>query len=156
VDEIIANASPLIAFRQLGQVDLLYTLTGSLLIPPAVHREVFHDWIPPAWITVHSLSQPIAADLLSPRLGAGEREAISLAIELGGSRILLDDLAARRAAEGLGLNVAGTLGLLLQARQQGKLDRLQPALDTLLALNFRISPALYRLLLVRAGEQDKN
>jgi predicted nucleic acid-binding protein len=119
-----------------------------------VQREVFHDWQVPEWVDVRPLAQPVAASLLSPRLGAGEREAISLAIEAGITRILLDDLAARRAAEGLGLNVAGTLGLLLQARQQGLLDRLQPQLDMLIAFNFRVSPLLYRSLIERAGESS--
>ena len=151
---IVVNASPLIVFRQLGQLDLLQSLTGSILIPPAVQHEVFHDWQVPAWVEVRPLSQAIAPSLLSPRLGAGEREAISLAIEAGITWILLDDLAARRAAEGLGLSVAGTLGLLLQARQRGLLDRLRPHLDALIAFNFRISPSLYRLLLDHAGEAD--
>jgi predicted nucleic acid-binding protein len=150
----VVNASPLIAFRQLGRLELLYKLTGPILIPPAVQREVFHYWQVPEWVDVRPLAQPVAASLLSPRLGAGEREAISLAIEAGITRILLDDLAARRAAEGLGLNVAGTLGLLLQARQQGLLDRLQPQLDMLIAFNFRVSPLLYRSLIERAGESS--
>lgn len=154
MSNVIVNSSPLIAFRQLDKVELLHSLIGAVLIPPAVQREVFHNWQLPAWIQVRPLTQPIAPDLLSPRLGAGEREAISLAIEIGNARIVLDDLAARRAAEGLGLSVAGTLGLLLQARQRGLLDRLRPALDSLIAFNFRISPPLYHLLLQRAGEAD--
>lgn len=154
MSNVVVNSSPLIAFRQLDRVELLYSLTGAVLIPPAVQREVFHDWRLPTWIQVRRLTQPLSASVLSPRLGAGEREAISLAVEIGSAHIVLDDLAARRVAEGLGLRVAGTLGLLLQARQRGLLDSLQPALDALLTFNFRISPALYRLLLQRAGEAE--
>jgi predicted nucleic acid-binding protein len=37
----VSNASPIIAFERLGQLDLLQQLTQALHIPPAVHREVF-------------------------------------------------------------------------------------------------------------------
>ena len=154
VNAVVSNASPLIAFRQLGQIDLLHALTGPLLIPTAVHREVFHDWQPPTWIEVRVLGSQTQPILLKPRLGAGESEAIALALELGGAKILLDDLAARRTAEGYGLEVAGTLGLLYQARQRSLIPALKPALDALLHFNFRISPSLYRMLLESAGESE--
>jgi len=54
----VANASPLIAFRQLEQTDLLHTLVGTVLIPPAVVREVFHSTPLPTW--VEPRAHPIA------------------------------------------------------------------------------------------------
>ena len=152
MNTVVSNASPLIAFRQLGQIELLRALTGPLLIPPAVHHEVFHDWQPPTWIEVRHLSPLAQPALLAPRLGPGESEAIALALELGGARILLDDLAARRTAEGYGLEVVGTLGLLYQARHRDLIPTLKPALDALLRFNFRVSPSLYQMLLESAGE----
>ncbi len=85
-------------------------------------------------------------------LGDGEREAIALAIELEATQIILDDLPARRVAEASGLNVIGTLGLLLGAKRQGLIDRVRPELDGLLKTSFFLSPELYTELLRSAGE----
>jgi predicted nucleic acid-binding protein len=40
-------------------------------------------------------------------LGAGESEAIRLALELHPDRVIVDEKAARRIARALGLNVVG-------------------------------------------------
>jgi len=45
--------------------------------------------------------------------------AIGLAVEVGAGAILIDDRPARRFAEAVGLNVIGTLGLVLQAKRAG-------------------------------------
>lgn len=86
------------------------------------------------------------------RLGDGELEAIALALGLNADQIILDDLPARRLAEASGLNVIGTLGLLLGARRAGLIDRIRPELDRLLKTSFFLSPELYNELLRSAGE----
>lgn len=148
----VANASPLIAFRQLGQEPLLHALVGTVLIPPAVLREVFHSTPPPVWVEPRAHTQLPSSVLLSARLGAGEREAISLALQISDCTLLLDDLAARRTAQTLGIAVLGTVGLLVQARNRGLLERLQPELDNLLRYGFRISPTVYQAALTQVHE----
>ena len=96
-----------------------------------------------------STSSPL---LLSPRLGAGESEAIALAREIADCILLLDDLAARRAAQSLKIRVSGTVGLIVQAKQRGMITSIRPLLDELLAFDFRISPRLYALALKQADE----
>jgi predicted nucleic acid-binding protein len=49
---------------------------------------------------------------LPKMLHKGEVEAISLAQELGADWVLIDERKASREAEGRGLRVAGTLGIL--------------------------------------------
>ena len=44
---------------------------------------------------------------------------------------ILDDLKARRIAQTLGLQVTGTLGILLQAKQTGLLPSVRAAISTL-------------------------
>jgi predicted nucleic acid-binding protein len=148
----VANASSLIAFRQLRRLDLLQILVGNVLAPPAVVSEVFHSTPLPPWIEQRPLIHPPSAALLAPRLGAGEREAISLALQIGNCIVLLDDLAARRTAQTLGLAVIGTVGLLLQARQRQLIEHLKPELDQLILYGFRISPTLYQAALHQVGE----
>jgi hypothetical protein len=71
-------------------------------------------------------------------LGPGEREALALAIERPGSRVLLDDRYARLVATTLGIPVIGTLGILLRAKRAGHLNEVRPLLDRLDALGFRV------------------
>jgi len=85
-------------------------------------------------------------------LGPGEREAIALALELKATRLLLDDLPARRLASSLGLEIIGTLGLLLWAKEQGLLPAVRPWVDTLLREGFYISERLLAEVLSTAGE----
>jgi uncharacterized protein len=101
----VSNSSPLIAFERLNRLDLLESLATVLTVPAAVRREVFGAKTLPSWIVERAITQAFAHIAFSPRLGEGEREAIILALEVGDCTLLLDDLAARRTAEALGISV---------------------------------------------------
>jgi predicted nucleic acid-binding protein len=62
---------------------------------------------------------------------------------------VLDDRAARNCASSLGIQVIGTLGVILLAKQDGILSQVKPLITRLLELGFRIAPELlstaYRL-----------
>ena len=60
------------------------------------------------------------ADGLPPRLGAGERSCIAVAIQRQGL-FACDDADARREAQRLGLVVTGTIGILVLNTRQGRL-----------------------------------
>jgi predicted nucleic acid-binding protein len=59
---------------------------------------------------------------LADELGMGERQAISLALELHADVLLIDELAGRRQAEERHILVTGTLTVLLQASLRGLCD----------------------------------
>ena len=80
---VVADASPLIAFQQIGQLQLLRTVFGELTVPPAVAREILPSLAPAPWIVERRLTQPIAPLVLRANLGAGESEALSLASRFG-------------------------------------------------------------------------
>jgi predicted nucleic acid-binding protein len=65
---------------------------------------------------------------------------------------LTDDKAARKLAEGRGIVVKGSIGLLLYAKEQGALLAIKPYLDKIQATNFRISAAIIYKALNQAGE----
>jgi predicted nucleic acid-binding protein len=152
---VVSNSSPLIALAGIQRLDLLPAIFESILIPPAVAREIGPS-IPvlPPWLRIQAPNVLPSASLLRRRLGAGEREALALAIELAADWIILDDLPARRSAEAGGLNVIGTLGTLLAARRAGLLKSIRPELDALVRTSFFLSPQLYDQLLQAAGEID--
>jgi uncharacterized protein len=149
---VISNASPLIALEQTGHLDLLKGLFSTVLIPPAVVREVAPTVTLPTWVSEHTLTQPIGPQILRAALGPGESEAICLALEISAQWVILDERPARRLAQALGLPVIGTLGILLASKRRGLLTAVRPCIDALVNLGFHISPGLYDLVLADAGE----
>lgn len=129
---VIADAGPLIALAEIGQLQLLPALFGRLLIPPAVQAEILREPTASAltealdagWVVVRTPQDENAVHFLRNDLDAGESEAIVLAREVSPQWIILDDLAARHIAEAAGLPVMGTLGVLLKAKEAGHLSRL--------------------------------
>ena len=150
---IVSNFSPLIALARIQRLDLVPAVLQSILIPPAVAREI-EPSIPvvPAWVSVKVLSSQRAPLTSRGRLGDGEREAIALAMEIGADAVLIDERAGRRVAEEAGLRVIGTLGLLLEAKRAGHVTTIRGELDKLLETSFFLSPQLYDQLLRMAGE----
>lgn len=148
----VSNSSSLIALTQIGHLDLLEKLFTAILIPPAVTRETASSVVLPIWIGERSLTQPIGSRILRASLGPGEREAISLALEVDAQWIVLDDRPARRLANALGLPVIGTLGILLASKRQGFLSAVRPCVDALVNHGFRIAPDPYEHVLADVGE----
>jgi len=106
----------------------------------------------PEWIEVTSPENRPLVSALSKLLGAGESEAIALAIELGADFLILDDLKARKIAREFGINVVGTAGVLLLAKKRGVVDEVKPLLTLLVEKGFRISDDVIRIILKAAGE----
>lgn len=146
----VCDASGLIALNRIGRLGLIADLFGRVLIPPAVRREL-QSVNPPAWIEVQHL--PEIVEPPDSYLGAGEMEAIQLAVMVQADQVILDDLDARRMAARRGLRVVGTLGLLLEAKELGFLATVRPEMDRLRAGSFHISPRLYQAVLRQAGEE---
>lgn len=125
---IVADTGPVNYLILSGQVHLLRDLFGSLLIPAAVHQELLHPFAPgtvrawaadlPAWASVQT---PKDASRFA-NLGRGEREAISLALEVKADFVLMDETLGRRVAVQNGVAVKGTLGVLEEAAGRGLID----------------------------------
>jgi predicted nucleic acid-binding protein len=149
----IADSSALIALQQVDQLSLLKHLFGSILIPPAVAREIAASLSnPPAWIDVRVPKRPRNDRVLAASLGDGETEVLSLALETPAPCLILDDLPARHLADELGLKKLGTCAVLLEAKRSGLIAEVRPMLDALLATGFRLSPRIYETILMRANE----
>lgn len=147
----VSDTSPLIALGQIGAVDLLRDLFVVVLIPPAVRAEAWSVALP-AWIHEQAPTLPLNALITAAALGSGEKETIGLALETPANYVILDDLPARRVAERLGLQVTGTLGVLLLAKQRRLLPAIRPHLAALRVAGFFFDERLYRHLLALAGE----
>jgi predicted nucleic acid-binding protein len=83
----------------------------------------------------------------------GEVEAIAMAIELRAAWLIVDDGDARRVALTLGLRIIGVLGMIVWAKQHGKVAN---ALDCIAELRritrFRISDEVLERIAIDLGE----
>jgi uncharacterized protein len=160
VPDVISNTSPLQYLYQAGVLALLPSLFGPICIPEAVAAEL-------AAGEQQRVPLPIAADLpwlrvravrdrtllpLVTHLGDGEKEVLALGLEQPTSLLLLDDRDARRQARVLALEITGTLGILLLAKERGFLDAVRPVLDRLQLLRFRLDARTRQSVLELAGE----
>jgi len=126
---VISNNTPLVAPWALGRLDLLRDLYGTVLIPPSVHAEfVATDsdlrlgaLSEAPWIEVRSLDQPRQA-LAFAGLDLGEAEVLALAEQTDARLVLIDERKARRFARRLGRPLAGTVGILLLAKEVGQIE----------------------------------
>lgn len=71
----------------------------------------------------------------------GESEAIALAYERR-YRLIVDDRQARKLAQQMGIQMIGTVGILVKAKRQGLIPNLSLVLDDLEAQGFYLSQAL--------------
>jgi uncharacterized protein len=158
--EVISNTSPLQYIYQLDLLDLLPTLYREILIPSGVVDEIaagrllgvaLPDIESLPWLRLCDVRTPALLSLI-PDLGAGEREVLALALEKPGALVILDDSQARRLAERLELALTGTLGLLLKAKEIGRIDRVRPYIARLESLNFRLDDRTRLNILKIAGE----
>jgi predicted nucleic acid-binding protein len=146
----VLDSSALIIFHQIDRLDLLRVLFEEFIAPPAVAREIAPSLgALPHWVTVR---QPATIPGLAESLDPGEREAIALAAMFDADVVVLDELAGRRTARRLGLNVIGSAGLLVRARRLGLIDAVQPELDAMILKGLFVSRRLYREILETAKE----
>jgi hypothetical protein len=81
------------------------------------------------WITIRTpTARPSLPD--AKHLAVGESDVLWLALESPGSEAVLDEAPARHAAAQLGIAFTGTLGLLVDAKQRGRISPPTKSLTT--------------------------
>jgi predicted nucleic acid-binding protein len=162
VSAVVSDTSPIRALHHLGLLALLRDFFGEVFVPPTVVaelREVPERFTPidlagSPWFRVRA---PARADLtaaLREELDAGEAEAISLAVEIGASVVLIDERAGREVVRRLNMLPMGALGVLLRAKQNGMIPMLGPLIERLRTdAEFFVSDSVVEGVLRQAGEQ---
>ena len=128
--DIVINASPLILLSKVDRLHLLNKIYTTVYIPSAVLQEIQEVGKPTVKLdqldfNQLEISNKIAVLGLLGKLHTGEVEVMIGAIEKGVSKVALDENAARNKAKQLGLDVVGTLGILLGGHKLGLVDNLE-------------------------------
>lgn len=146
---IVCDTGPILHLQEARLLGLLQK-SGKVCIPRMVNiemNELHPIWRKhrPEWITIEPLLPDETKDaeflFLSGLLGFGEAEAIILAKRLKPEWFLTDDTEARIFASSLGMEVHGSLGIVLWSAAAGHLSysESKEALDRLSRTSLWIS-----------------
>lgn len=147
---ILSDASCLILLEKIGELDLLQTVFGKIIITQAIADE--YGLILPKWISIQNPLDQNYQKILETSVDKGEASAIALAVEIIDCLLIIDDLKGRNLAESLGIKITGTFGIIIEAKLSGKISSVKPYLAKISQTNFRFSEKLEKLILAKAKE----
>ncbi len=151
---IVSDNSALSCLAELGQLELLHRLYGTVTITTTIHQEARHPRAPealrrffehpPAWMVVLPDVKPVLEE--THALDPGEASAITLAWQHRDSSLLIiDEKRGRKVSQSLGLRITGAAGLLCDAARAGLID-FEHTFQRLAQTRFRLSPTVIETL----------
>ena len=156
---VVSDATPVISLIKAGQIELLQKLFGVVYIPEAVYRELtdngaFSEEVKMVqeceFFYVEKVDNEKSVTILRNFTGldAGESEAIILADEKHSDVLLMDEHKGRQVAKKMGITITGTIGILIQAFDEGLLtdEDVEGCIERLKQSGIRISENLYQKL----------
>ncbi len=163
---VVCNASPLIAFTGINQLNILRDLWSELLIPEAVYREVVIDGegkqgaseVQEAcrvWIRTLHVKNRDEVEALSVILDEGEAECITLAQELRADLLIFDNREPRAFAKSLNIKVIGTIGIIKLAWLRGLINDPLQVINRLIIKGFWIDEGLLMHIINDIGQSLK-
>jgi uncharacterized protein len=155
---IVADTSALIALAACDSLPLLDHLFTDVRVPLAVLRECTVPGKPETGrLEAYLRERVVEVDLQEfviavSGLGQGELEAMALYKRLHAERLLVDDYRARKVAYLNGIEVVGSLGVLLRAKESGLLAKIRPLIVEIQVAGVRYGEQLVNEVLRLAGE----
>ena len=147
---IISDTSCFIVLTNIGELDLLQKVYGQIITTIDIATE-FGESLP-EWVEIQNVSDKYRQQLLEMQIDKGESSAIALALETPDCTVILDDIKARKIAEQLGINITGTIGVIVKAKMRGIIPSIKPLLEKIKQTDFRLSHAIELLALKEAQE----
>jgi len=147
---VISDTSCLIALERIGLPDLLSQVFDQIMTTPEVAAEFGKPL--PRGITIRPVVNKKLQLELETILDLGESSAIALAVETPDSYLLIDEYLGRRVAKQYDLDLTGTVGVLLYAKEEKVIPAVKPYLEQLRQTGFRMSQSLVLDVLKDAGE----
>lgn len=154
---VVSDSTPLISLMKADRLDILHQLFGEILIPDAVFNELTANdryteeaalICNSSYIHRVSIEDTKAVSLLQRATGLdlGESEAIIYADDNKADLLLMDEASGRRIAMSMGLEIMGTVGVLVNGYRAGYLraEEVEEALVLMRNANIRISDRLIR------------
>lgn len=125
---VVTDTGPLIHLSQAGVLPLL-GLTGEIPVPGTVLDELERGPVELSELEFAIAESDVDTESIYPHLDPGETAALVLCTERD-AVLLTDDLDARTTAQNEGIEVHGSVGVVLSGYSRGELSE-QAATDTL-------------------------
>lgn len=147
---VIADTSCLILYSKIGLTFILHSLYSDVIITPEVANE-FGEPLPD-WINIH-LAKPANNNIFKIyNIGIGEITSLALALEFKNSTIILDDNKAKKIAKSFDLDVTGSLGIIVKAKERNVISNVKEVMTAIKTTDFYLPPSLENIILKTAGE----
>jgi len=155
---IFSDTTPIIALAGINKLHLLPALFGIVHVVDAVVEEcaaggkVFvPDLAGLSWIKIASSTECTNTNEVA-ELDKGEKYTILMALRMKADCVIIDERIGRNIAEYMGLSVTGTLGILLKAKQKGKIDSFSDCVIAMQKNGIHYHTKLVEKLALLAGE----
>lgn len=158
---IAINTSPLITLvAAWGSLTPLSRLYEEVWVPFEVCQEILQggstrfavlEFEQAIWLAKQATPLTIAPWLLNT-LDLGEASVIQLALDQHIKTVCIDETVGRRMARLSGLQLTGSIGVVLKAKQQNPSLSVRTAIDNMLRHNIRLSQTVIDFALTQSGE----
>jgi len=154
---LIVDASPVIVLAKADRLDLI--TMPEVLLPEQVAEEILagpaddpaRRAVEDGWCA-RTAPAPLPPRVLEWGLGTGESAVLALALEQPEATVVLDDAEARACARALGLPLIGTLGLVVRAHVEGRIDGAEAIVRDLRAAGLYVAEAVVSAALARLSD----
>ena len=158
--KVISNTTPILSLLKIDKLNLLKELYGKIIIPEAVFREIengkekpyYKDLTKIDWIEIQKIKNKSSRAYFTD-LDEGEAEVLILANEQNADLIIMDEIIGRRYVKHLGINLTGTIGVLLKAKNRGLIGSVKNLLTELTEKGTWLNPGLISKILMLADEK---
>lgn len=156
----VVDTSPLLFLSKINRLSILEKF-GHILVPNGVISEIRYKQddalaivikASSDWLNIGAVKDKKLFNVLTKELDEGESEVICLALEHKAKWVILDDQDARRYAHRNGLDVIGTLGLIVWAKKKRLIKSFKAEVEKLQKAGFYATPLLIEKLMEEAGE----
>ncbi len=150
---VVCDTSSLVKLQKSGILHSLPQIFEKLIIPQGVKDECrdkeIIKFLETSFVKVESVHST-----LFQSLGSGEREAISLAVELNIKTVIIDDQKGWNKALKYGLEPISAITVILLAKDMKLISSVKDALDLMIANNEGITNKRYNKALKLANEKQ--
>lgn len=158
---VVSDTGPIIALAMIDRLKILRSIFEEILVPEEVHSEILEGgksgmgirtYQEASWIQRRSSSSPVDA-LLRSALGEGEAAVIRQSRQMEAEYVLIDERKARKIARGVyGLNVTGSAGILVEAKDRGLVENVGEELERMKDRGYWIHDSIVSAAVKAAGE----
>lgn len=161
IEDIVINTGPLLSLiAGMGDLSVIEKLYRRALVPLEVCREIesggasgfgVGEFRRSDFIEKQPRALTIAPFLLNS-LDLGEASVIQLALDADISTVCIDESVGRRIARLNGLNLTGSIGILIRAKQKGIDFSMRRAIDRMKSKGIYLSQIVTDFALKHANE----